>query len=139
MRAWTRERAGHPDNPRFATSTGRKLTRDALERRLTKHATTTAAACPSRYALAQMVWLAIGLGEEGPTAVIPRSPALLFLAWVVGRTSERAARSRQLLEQVLEATTDSIYPPSGSGIEARSERLHRRAVEAHPRRLHDRS
>jgi len=47
MRAWTRERAGHPDNPLFATSTGRKLTRDALERRLTKHTATAAAACPS--------------------------------------------------------------------------------------------
>ena len=47
MRAWTRERAGHPDNPLFATSTGRKLTRDALERRLTKHTATAAAAHPS--------------------------------------------------------------------------------------------
>lgn len=48
LRAWTRERAGQPDDPLFATSTGRKLTRDALERRLTKHAATAAAAaCPS--------------------------------------------------------------------------------------------
>jgi len=47
MRAWTRQRAGHPDNPLFATSTGRKLTRDALERRLTKHTATAAAAHPS--------------------------------------------------------------------------------------------
>ena len=47
MRAWTRERNGQPDDPLFATSTGRKLTRDALERRLTKHSTTAARACPS--------------------------------------------------------------------------------------------
>lgn len=47
MRAWTRERAGQPHDPLFATSTARKLTRDALERRLTKHATTAAATCPS--------------------------------------------------------------------------------------------
>ena len=47
MRAWTRERAGQPDDRLFATSTGRKLTRDALERRLTKHAATAAATCPS--------------------------------------------------------------------------------------------
>ena len=47
MRAWMRERAGQPDDPLFATSTGRRLTRDALERRLTKHAATAAAACPS--------------------------------------------------------------------------------------------
>ena len=47
MRAWTRERAGQPDDPLFATSTGRPLTRDALERRLAKHAATAATACPS--------------------------------------------------------------------------------------------
>ncbi|MGH2946507.1 MAG: tyrosine-type recombinase/integrase [Solirubrobacteraceae bacterium] len=47
MRAWTRGRDGQPDDPLFATSTGRPLTRDALERRLTKHAATAVAACPS--------------------------------------------------------------------------------------------
>lgn len=47
MRAWTRERDGQPDDPLFAASTGRPLTRDALERRLTKHAATAVAACPS--------------------------------------------------------------------------------------------
>jgi integrase/recombinase XerD len=47
MRAWARERDGRLDHPLFATSTGRPLTRDALERRLTKHAATAAAACPS--------------------------------------------------------------------------------------------
>ena len=47
MRAWTRERDGQPDDPLFATGTGRKLSRDALERRLAKHAATAAAACPS--------------------------------------------------------------------------------------------
>lgn len=47
MRAWTRERDGQPDDPLFATSTGRPLTRDALERRLTKHAATAVKACPS--------------------------------------------------------------------------------------------
>jgi len=47
MRAWDRERNGRPDDPLFATSTGRPLTRDALEHRLTKHAATAAATCPS--------------------------------------------------------------------------------------------
>jgi integrase/recombinase XerD len=47
MRAWARARAGQPGDPVFATSTGRQLTRDALERRLAKHAATAAAACPS--------------------------------------------------------------------------------------------
>lgn len=47
MRAWARERHGRPDDPLFATSTGRMLTRDALERRLSKHAATATTACPS--------------------------------------------------------------------------------------------
>ena len=47
MRAWTREHAGQPDDPLFATSTCRPLTRDALERRLAKHAATATTACPS--------------------------------------------------------------------------------------------
>jgi integrase/recombinase XerD len=47
MRAWTRERDGQPHDPLFPTSTGRPLTRDALERRLAKHAATAAANCPS--------------------------------------------------------------------------------------------
>ena len=54
-------------------------------------------------------WAATGLSSVGPTAVLPRSVALVFLAWIIGRTSERAAQSRALLEHVLEATTDSIY------------------------------
>jgi integrase len=40
MSTWADERAGRPDEPLFATSTGRKLSRDALERRLAKHAAT---------------------------------------------------------------------------------------------------
>jgi integrase/recombinase XerD len=47
MRAWTRERGGRPADPLFATSTGRQLSRDALERRLAKHGATATAACPS--------------------------------------------------------------------------------------------
>ena len=44
---WLAERAGHPDEPLFPTRRGRPLSRDALERRLAKHAATAAAACPS--------------------------------------------------------------------------------------------
>ena len=45
----------------------------------------------------------------GAATVTARSLALLFLAYVVGRLSDRAAKSRRMLEQVLEATPDSIY------------------------------
>jgi integrase/recombinase XerD len=34
---WLAERAGNPDDPLFPTIRGRRLTRDALERRLTIH------------------------------------------------------------------------------------------------------
>ena len=47
MRAWTKERDGGPDDPLFATSTDRPLTRDALERRLAKHAAAATETCPS--------------------------------------------------------------------------------------------
>ena len=47
MRAWTRERDGQPGDPLFATSTGCPLSRDALERRLAKHAAAAAVTCPS--------------------------------------------------------------------------------------------
>ncbi|MBA3748970.1 MAG: PAS domain S-box protein, partial [Solirubrobacterales bacterium] len=50
-----------------------------------------------------------GWSEEGILTIVGRSAALLFIAPVVGRACERAARSRRLLEQLLEATTDAIY------------------------------
>jgi diguanylate cyclase (GGDEF)-like protein/PAS domain S-box-containing protein len=56
-----------------------------------------------------LAWLASGVGEGGASTIIPRAAALVFLAWIIGRTSDRAERSRKLLHRVLEATTDSIY------------------------------
>jgi site-specific recombinase XerD len=47
IRVWLAERAGQPDDPLFATSTGRRLSRDAIEHRLTKHAATATLVCPS--------------------------------------------------------------------------------------------
>ena len=47
LRAWLRERDGQPTDPLFPTRTGTTLSRDAIERRLTKHAATAAARCPS--------------------------------------------------------------------------------------------
>jgi len=46
---------------------------------------------------------------HGVAGILIRALALGFLAWAVGRLSERAARSRRLLEQVIESTSDSIY------------------------------
>ena len=51
----------------------------------------------------------VGLADESPATIMMRSAVLLFLAPIIGRASERAANSRRLLEQVLEATTDAIY------------------------------
>jgi integrase/recombinase XerD len=47
LRTWLAERAGRPGDPLFPTGTGRALSRDAIERRLAKHAAAAAAACPS--------------------------------------------------------------------------------------------
>jgi integrase len=47
LRAWIAERAGQPGQPLFPTRTGGRLSRDAIERRLARHATAAAAHCPS--------------------------------------------------------------------------------------------
>jgi site-specific recombinase XerD len=47
LTAWLTERAGLPTDPLFVTRTGRRLSRDAIEQRVTTHAAVAAAACPS--------------------------------------------------------------------------------------------
>lgn len=47
LRAWLSERGGAPTDPLFATSTGRRLSRDAVERRLAHHVAIATARCPS--------------------------------------------------------------------------------------------
>jgi len=47
LRVWTAERAGRPSDPLFPTRTGRRLSRDAIERRVATHAATAATRCPS--------------------------------------------------------------------------------------------
>jgi len=47
LRAWLAERAGDSANPLFPTRTGLRLSRDAIEHRLARHATSAASACPS--------------------------------------------------------------------------------------------
>lgn len=47
LRLWMAERAGHGGDPLFPTRTGTRLSRDALERRVTRHAATAARTCPS--------------------------------------------------------------------------------------------
>jgi site-specific recombinase XerD len=45
--AWLNERAGHRDEPLFPTRTGRRLSSDAVERMVRKHATAAATDCSS--------------------------------------------------------------------------------------------
>jgi integrase/recombinase XerD len=47
LKAWLAERAGAPDDPLFPTITGKRLSRDAVERRLAIHVATAATSCPS--------------------------------------------------------------------------------------------
>lgn len=47
LKAWLKERAGAPGDPLFPTNTGKHLSRDAIERRLTRHLTLATATCPS--------------------------------------------------------------------------------------------
>jgi len=47
LKAWLKERAGAPTEPLFPTTTGKHLSRDAIERRLTLHVAIAAERCPS--------------------------------------------------------------------------------------------
>jgi site-specific recombinase XerD len=47
LKAWLAERTGAPGDPLFPTTTGRRLSRDAIERRLAIHLATAATSCPS--------------------------------------------------------------------------------------------
>src|SRR5256885_6298701 len=47
IRVWLQERQGSPTDPLFSTSTGRQLSRDALEHRLAKYVPAAANDCPS--------------------------------------------------------------------------------------------
>lgn len=47
LAVWVRERAGRRDEPLFPTRTGRRLSADAVERLVRKHATAAAMRCPS--------------------------------------------------------------------------------------------
>jgi integrase/recombinase XerD len=47
LKAWLKERAGAPDAPLFPTTTGKHLSRDAIERRLARHLAIAAETCPS--------------------------------------------------------------------------------------------
>ncbi len=71
---------------------------------------TAAAAIAAMSAFAVLGW-----SGEGAATIAGRAAVLLFLAPVVGRAAERAAASRRLLEQLLEATTDAIYVKDRAG------------------------
>ena len=47
LRVWMQEHHGSPDDPLFSTRTGKRLSPDAVERRLTKHAAIAARHCPT--------------------------------------------------------------------------------------------
>jgi site-specific recombinase XerC len=47
LAVWLDERAGLPHDPLFPTRTGRRLTRDAVERRVATHVAAAAQRCPS--------------------------------------------------------------------------------------------
>jgi site-specific recombinase XerD len=47
LRVWLTERQGHPTQPLFPTSTGRWLSRDAIERRITLYTSKAGQTCPS--------------------------------------------------------------------------------------------
>lgn len=47
LRVWLEERGGHPADPAFSSRASRRLSNDAIQRRITKHTATAANSCPS--------------------------------------------------------------------------------------------
>ena len=47
LKAWLKERDGAPSDPLFPTTTGKHLSRDAIERRLARHLAVATETCPS--------------------------------------------------------------------------------------------
>jgi len=47
LASWLTERAGRPEDPLFPTRSGRRLSRDAVERRVARHAAVARERCPS--------------------------------------------------------------------------------------------
>jgi site-specific recombinase XerD len=47
LKAWLKERDGAPSDPLFPTTTGKHLSRDAIERRLARHLAVAGETCPS--------------------------------------------------------------------------------------------
>ena len=47
LKAWLKERADAPSDPLFPTTTGKHLSRDAIDRRLARHLTVAGASCPT--------------------------------------------------------------------------------------------
>jgi integrase/recombinase XerD len=47
LKAWSGERPGAPGDPLFPTTTGKRLSRDAIERRLAHHVALASTSCPS--------------------------------------------------------------------------------------------
>jgi integrase/recombinase XerD len=76
LTAWLVERAGMPADPLFPTSRGLRLSRDALQRRVAKHARTAAQTCPTLaskkiYVHADLALKERALNRTTPTTATP--------------------------------------------------------------------
>ncbi len=71
LRQWLKERQGQPDDPLFPTRRGAQLSRDAVERLVTKHATAAARDCRSLKNKRVTPWFASDLAIELPLFFMP--------------------------------------------------------------------
>src|SRR5258708_20056935 len=67
LREWTRERGGRAEDPLFPTRTGRRLSRDAVERRVSTHTAVAARQQPSLH------------GKRATPHALPHSPPMSLL------------------------------------------------------------
>jgi site-specific recombinase XerD len=113
LAVWLAERGGHRDEPLFSTRTGRRLSTDAVERLVRKHAATAAATCRTLRADKAHPHLlrhscAMSLLQAGvDTAVIA-----LWLGHVDPRSTHTYLHADLTIKQrALELTTPPASPP----------------------------
>jgi integrase/recombinase XerD len=111
LRVWLAERAGHADDPLFPTIRGRRVTRDALERRLAKHVAAAQRGCPTlRSKQVTMHVLRHTAAMTLLGAGIDTSTIALWLGHEQERTTHVYLHADLALKQ---RTLDRITPPSG--------------------------
>ena len=110
---WLAERAGRRDEPAFPTRTGRRLSSDAVERLVHKHAATAATTCPS---MATKAVTPHTLRHSAAMALLHAGVDTAVIALWMGHADIRSTNvylhaDMTIKQRALELTTPATSPP----------------------------